>query len=52
METQNNNNNKKTWSKPTVLALDINKDTYTSQGQGEREVGSGVGQNQYKNIPS
>ncbi len=50
METQNNN--KKTWSKPAVLALDIAKDTYSALGKGEKEVGQGGGQNQYKSIPS
>jgi hypothetical protein len=50
METQNND--KKVWAKPTVLSLNINKDTYTSQGNGIKEVGQGVGENLKKDIPS
>jgi hypothetical protein len=45
-------NDKKVWAKPTVQILNINKDTYSSQGHGEREVGKGGGENQNKDIPS
>ena len=50
METQNNN--KKTWSKPTVLVLGINKDTYSDPGRGDKETGKGSGNNKSKSIPS
>ncbi|NBB22954.1 hypothetical protein GVN20_26595 [Runella sp. CRIBMP] len=50
METQNNN--KKSWAKPTVLSLDINKETYSADGKGDREVGQGDAANQTKSIPS
>ncbi len=50
METQNNN--KKSWAKPTVLSLDINKETYSALGKGDREVGQGGGENKVKAIPS
>ncbi|QIP13922.1 hypothetical protein G8759_15535 [Spirosoma aureum] len=45
-------NNRKAWAKPTVQILNINKDTYSSQGHGEKEVGNGGGANQTKDIPS
>jgi hypothetical protein len=50
METQNND--KKVWAKPTVMSLNINKDTYTSQGSGIKETGKGGGENLVKDIPS
>lgn len=50
METQNTD--KKLWSKPTVLTLDISNDTYTAKGTGEKEVGQGGGENKSKSIPS
>ena len=46
------NNDKKGWANPTVQALNINKDTYSSQGNGEKEVGKGGGDNLKKDIPS
>ncbi|QHV96965.1 hypothetical protein [Spirosoma endbachense] len=45
-------NDRKVWAKPTVQTLNINKDTYSSQGHGDREVGKGGGDNQTKDIPS
>ncbi len=50
METLNND--KKVWAKPLIQTLNINKDTYSSKGGGEREVGQGGGKNQLKRIPS
>ncbi|WP_158550054.1 hypothetical protein [Runella aurantiaca] len=50
METQNTD--KKIWSKPTVLTLDINHDTYSDKGTGDREVGKGDAENKLKSIPS
>jgi hypothetical protein len=43
---------KKVWVKPEVQQLNINKDTYSSQGHGTNEVGKGGGANQNKDIPS
>ncbi|WP_162794078.1 hypothetical protein [Runella rosea] len=50
METQNND--RKIWAKPVVLALNINKDTYTSDANKDKETGKGDAANLVKNIPS
>lgn len=51
METQNNN--KKSWTKPTVLTLDISNDTYAGGSAPGREVGSGDAANKdAKALPS
>ena len=45
-------NARKVWAKPTVQLLNINSDTYTNPGRGDKEVGQGGGNNNDKSIPS
>ncbi|QIP15050.1 hypothetical protein G8759_21715 [Spirosoma aureum] len=42
---------KKVWVKPEVQQLNINKDTYSSQGNGTKEVGQGGGLIKIKTYP-
>ena len=45
-------NDLKVWATPTVQMLNINTDTYTNPGRGDKEVGQGGGNNKDKSIPS